>query len=134
MTEPMWIPSEERIANARMSAFMSYALGEDADYHSLYEWSVTHPELFWPKVWSFFDVIADERDGRRWEKVVVGLGRMAPPHPELGPKWFVGSRLNFAENLLRYRDDQEAIVAWSEAGRQKSISYSQLAREVARVE
>jgi acetoacetyl-CoA synthetase len=112
---------------------MRYALGEDADYHSLYEWSVLHPELFWPKVWSFFDVIADERDGRRWDEVVRGLDRMAPPHPELGPRWFVGSRLNFAENLLRYRDDQEAIIAWSEAGRQRSLTYAQLAREVAMV-
>ena len=41
---------------------------------------------------------------------------MAPPDPELGPKWFVGSRLNFAENLLRYRDDREAIVFWNERG------------------
>jgi acetoacetyl-CoA synthetase len=78
-------------------------------------------------------VIADERDGRRWDEVVRGLDRMAPPHPELGPKWFVGSRLNFAENLLRFRDDRQAIVAWSEAGRQRSLTYADLAREVAMV-
>jgi acetoacetyl-CoA synthetase len=133
VTDPIWIPSDERIAQANMSAFLRYALGDEADFHALYEWSVVHPELFWPKVWSFFEVIADERDGRRWEKVVQGLGRMAPPHPELGPRWFIGSRLNFAENLLRYRDDNEAIVAWSETGPQGSLTYARLAREVAMV-
>jgi acetoacetyl-CoA synthetase len=133
MTDPIWIPSEERIAQARMSAFLRYALGPDADYRSTYEWSVLHPELFWPKVWSFFDLIASERGGRRWDEVVRGLDRMAPPDPELGPRWFVGARLNFAENLLRYRDDREAIVAWSEAGRQKSLTYAELYRDVSRV-
>ncbi|HVD61900.1 MAG TPA: AMP-binding protein, partial [Gemmatimonadaceae bacterium] len=133
MTDPIWTPSEERIAQARMSAFLRYACGPDADYREVYEWSVLHPELFWPKVWAFFDVIANERDGRRWDEVVRGLDRMAPPDPELGPRWFIGARLNFAENLLRYRDDREAIIAWSEAGRQKSLSYAQLYREVALV-
>ncbi|HUQ19146.1 MAG TPA: acetoacetate--CoA ligase [Gemmatimonadaceae bacterium] len=133
MTDPIWVPSEERIAQATMSAFLRYALGEDADHRSLYEWSVMHPDLFWPKVWSFFDVISTESGGKPWDEVVRGLERMAPPDPELGPRWFIGARLNFAENLLRYRDEQEAIVAWSEAGRQKSLSYAELYREVARV-
>src|SRR6478672_11028257 len=133
MTDPIWIPSEERIAQARMSAFLRYACGPDADYREVYEWSVLHPELFWPKVWSFSGLIADERDGRRWDEVVRGLDRMAPPDPELGPRWFIGSRLNFAENLLRYRDDRDAIVAWDETGRQRSLTFADLYREVARV-
>ena len=27
------------------------------------------------------------------------------------PEWFHGARLNFAENLLRYRDDRTAIYS-----------------------
>src|SRR6476469_7342339 len=133
MTDPIWIPSEERIAQARMSAFLRHARGPDADYREVYEWSVLHPDLFWPKVWAFFDVIASERDGRRWDEVVRGLDRMAPPDPELGPRWFIGARLNFAENLLRYRDDRDAIVAWDEMGRQRSLSYADIYRNVAGV-
>ena len=134
MTEPIWTPSEERIAQANMSAFLRYVADESpGDYAELYYWSVLHPEKFWPNVWSFFGVIADERDGRRWDEVVRGLERMAPPDPELGPRWFIGARLNFAENLLRYRDDRDAIVAWDETGRQRSLSYAELYRDVARV-
>jgi len=51
----------------------------------------------------FADVIGDA-----WHEVVHGLDRMAPPDHDLGPRWFLGTRLNFAENLLRYRDDRDA--------------------------
>jgi acetoacetyl-CoA synthetase len=117
-----------------MSAFLRYvADAGPADYAALYRWSVLHPEQFWPRIWSFFDVIADEREGEPWDEVVRGVDRMAPPDPEAGPGWFLGARLNFAENLLRHRDDQDAIVAWNELGRQGVLSYADLYREVARV-
>ncbi len=117
-----------------MSAFLRYVADEGpADYRELYQWSVVHPERFWPRVWSFFSVIADERDGRRWDQVVRGVDRMAPPDPELGPRWFIGARLNFAENLLRYRDDRDAIVAWDETGRTNSLTHAEVYRDVSRV-
>ena len=57
-------------------------------------------------IWEFCGVVADNRSGKPpWDDVVVGLDRMAPPDPKLGPRWFPGARLNFAENLLRYADD-----------------------------
>ncbi|MEO7367233.1 MAG: acetoacetate--CoA ligase [Gemmatimonadaceae bacterium] len=134
MGDPVWIPSPERIAQANMSAFLRFA-GVGDSYDELYAWSVLHPEKFWPLMWKYADVVADERGYTRepWDEVVVGLDRMAPPDQELGPKWFVGARLNFAENLLRYRDNKEALVAWNESGRQRSFTYAELYVEVARV-
>src|SRR5207245_1554314 len=74
------------------------------DYRSLYRWSITSPDRFWPAVWRFCGVIAAEQTGREpWEAVGVGLDRMAPPDPAKGPRWFPGARLNFAEDLLRRR-------------------------------
>jgi acetoacetyl-CoA synthetase len=117
-----------------MSAFLRYvADAGPRDYAALYRWSVMYPERFWPKIWAFFEVLADERDGRQWDEVARGLDRMAPPDPEAGPRWFIGSQLNFAENLLRHRDDRDAIVAWNETGRQGVISFADLYRKVARV-
>ncbi|MDQ2673622.1 MAG: acetoacetate--CoA ligase, partial [Chloroflexota bacterium] len=98
------------------------------DFASLYSWSVARPDAFWPEVWDFSGVIADP-----WDEVVVGLDRMAPPDPVLGPRWFPGARLNFAENLLRYGDDREALVFWNELGRQRSLTYRELRAEVAAV-
>ena len=107
---------------------------EVTDFPSLYRWSVDHPEQFWPAVWRFCGVVAAGRDAQPpWDAVAVGLDRLAPPDPVLGPRWFPGARLNFAENLLRHRDDQEAVVAWDEGGRRRALSYAELYAEVARV-
>jgi acetoacetyl-CoA synthetase len=104
-----------------------------SDFASLYRWSVERPEAFWPEVWAFCEVLAQERPGRPpWDDVAVGLDRMAPPDPELGPRWFTGARLNFAENLLRYGDDREALVFWNEHGRQRSLTYRELRAAVGR--
>jgi acetoacetyl-CoA synthetase len=138
--EPLWVPDEDRIERANLTAFIKHVQKERpagstevSDFASLYQWSVEHPEAFWPEVWRFCGVIAEERPNRLpWDDVVLGLDRMAPPDPTLGPRWFRGARLNFAENLLRYSDDRPAIVFWNERGRQRELSYAELGREVAR--
>ena len=48
----------------------------------------------------------------------------------LGPRWFLGSQLNFAENLLRFADDRPALVFWNERGRQRGLTYAELGAEV----
>jgi acetoacetyl-CoA synthetase len=138
---PLWTPDPARIARTNLTAFIKdiqkrKPAGSQSvrDFASLWHWSVNRPEAFWSEVWRFCGVIADERPGQDpWEEVVLGLDRMAPPDARLGPRWFAGARLNFAENLLRYSDDRPAIVFWNEQGRQRELSYAHLAREVARV-
>jgi acetoacetyl-CoA synthetase len=136
---PVWTPSAEQIAAARLSDFLARVAAEEPtaavrDYPSLWEWSVAHPERFWPAVWRFCGVLAEPRAGAEpWDAVLVGGERMAPPDPVLGPRWFPGARLNFAENLLRHRDGREALVAWSERGPGRRLTYAELADEVARV-
>jgi acetoacetyl-CoA synthetase len=132
MSAPIWSPPRERVERSNLSRFIREIRPEAKSYRALWEWSVAHPEEFWPEVWRFAGIIAEERPGHPpWDEVVRGLDRMAPPDPELGPRWFLGARLNFAENLLRYSDDRDAIAAWSERGRQRTLSYRELRREVA---
>ena len=108
--------------------------GEKLDYQLLYRWSIDHPEQFWPEWWRYCDIVAEDRPGREpWDDVVVGLDRMAPPDPAQGPRWFLGSRINFAENLLRYADDREALVSWNESGRRAALTYRDLQEAVASV-
>ena len=116
MEGPIWAPSADRIARANLTAFIERVRRKHphlvTDFPSLYQWSVTHPEEFWPEVWEACGVVAEERrGGTPWDEVVVGLDRMAPPDPERGPRWFPGARLNFAENLLRYDDDLRSVRA-----------------------
>jgi acetoacetyl-CoA synthetase len=136
--QPMWVPGVERIQRANLTAFLEHVrrmrpAGADQvqDYPTLYRWSVEHAEAFWPEVWRFCGVVADEcATGTPWEEVVVGLDRMAPPDPALGPRWFPGARLNFAENLLRFEDGHPAVIFWNERGHQRSLSHRELRDEV----
>ena len=143
---PLWSPSRERAAATNLARFASAARAHGyhgyqrpsgaaaVDYPSLHAWSIDHPEQFWPAVWEFCAVVADNLpDGSQWTEVVRGLDRMAPPDPTAGPRWFLGARLNFAENLLRYRDDRLALVARNERGRGRTLTYAELAAEVAEV-
>jgi acetoacetyl-CoA synthetase len=50
-----------------------------------------------------------------------------------GAKWFEDARLNFAENLLRYRDDRTAMVFHGEDRIRRKLSYAQLYAAVAGV-
>jgi acetoacetyl-CoA synthetase len=50
-----------------------------------------------------------------------------------GAKWFPGAKLNFAENLLRYRDDHLAFVFIGETQTSKRMTYAELYDAVARL-
>ena len=119
MTEPMWTPSPERIAKSNITAFMQLVRerhGADVhDYATLWRWSVDEPERFWGTLWSFCGVI-----GTPGERVLVEANRMP------GAKWFPDARLNFAENLLRRRDDAPAIVFRGEDRAEAGLSYAAL--------
>ena len=139
-TQPLWSPSGEAIAAANVTRFVREAVqplggaaGAVTDAHSLYRWSVAQRADFWAALWQFCNVIAEERPGgSHWDAVLEHGERMAPPDPVLGPTWFRGARLNFAENLLRRYDDTEALVLWTERGPGRRLTYAQLGDAVAR--
>lgn len=122
--EPLWIPSPDRVANSQMTQFLDTAekyfnLTLDS-YHDLHQWSVDHPTQFWEAIWSFCDIQASET----YEKVLIDEDKFP------GAKWFTGSQLNFAENLLRFRDDRTALVGILENGERRSITFADLHDDV----
>jgi acetoacetyl-CoA synthetase len=127
MTTPLWEPSQQQIEQANMMAFMRAVENKRglrlSSYDELYDWSIRHPEQFWPEMWRFGGIVAS----KAWDQVLVNGDRMP------GAKWFVGSRLNFAENLLRYRDDQPAIVFLGEEGSRRTLTFAQMYEQVARM-
>ena len=121
---PLWAPSAERIASANMTAFREaantrwqLAMG---DYDTLHAWSVEAPEQFWRSMWEFGKVVGESGD------VVLENGDRMP-----GARWFPNARLSFAQNLLRRRDDGDALVFWGEDKVQQRFSWGELYREVA---
>jgi len=129
MNEKLWEPSEERIENANMTRYMAHLkenLGLDfRSYDDLYEWSISDRADFWASIWEFGKVI----HSRPYETVLEN------PDDMLGSKWFRGARLNYAENLLRFRDDHPALVFRSEHPDRTvvTLTYGELYREAAGV-
>jgi acetoacetyl-CoA synthetase len=127
MARLLWEPSDQRIKQTNMFRFMC-AINEKhqkdfSEYSELHRWSIDHISEFWEAMWDFADIIAAQKA----HQVVDDLGKMP------GAKWFPGARLNFAENLLRYRDDQIALIFNGESQVRKTMTYAQLYDEVARI-
>jgi len=122
----LWWPSRERIAGSNITRFMRminqrWNAGV-SDSRQLYDWSVREPIRFWTAVWDFCGVLAETRG----ERILVDGNKMP------GAKWFPDARLNFAENLLRRRDDETAMVFWGEDKVRRRMSYAEVYDAVSR--
>jgi acetoacetyl-CoA synthetase len=93
------------------------------EYPSLYQWSIENIPDFWAAMWEFAGIKAS----KPYDQIIDDLGKMP------GAKWFAGTRLNFAENLLRYKDNQTALIFKGEDQVAARMTYAELYDEVARV-
>jgi acetoacetyl-CoA synthetase len=127
MGAPLWQPSAERIAKGKVTAFArrleldhGQALPDQA---ALHRWSVEQPEKFWQAVFLDCGILATQESPE-----VLADGERLP-----GARWFPGTRLNFAENLLRRRDTGPALVFRSESGLRRELDWRELHAAVARL-
>ncbi|WP_137819758.1 acetoacetate--CoA ligase [Pseudomonas sp. 2FG] len=125
MNQPLWTPSPARIAATRMDAFRRFVNRRHslqlADYPALHAWSVEQREAFWLAIVEFFEIRFS-----RQPRAVLEEGPAMP-----SAQWFPGATLNFAEHLLRRRDQHPALVAIGEDGSREELSYAELAAQVA---
>ncbi len=126
-TRPLWQPSEDRIRQTNMVRFME-DVEEDwnvdiRDYAELYRFSIEEKEKFWTSLKDYAGIIAET-----WGADVLVDGDKMP-----GARWFPDARLNFAENLLRRRDDTDALVFWGEDRVRRRITHAGLHDQVSRL-
>ena len=126
--KPLWQPSDEMVAQANLTRFMTEAAARYAapiDTPAAFQrWSVDRSADFWSLLWDFTDVIAETRG----DVAVVDKYEMP------GARWFPEARLNFAENLLRWRDDGVAMVFWGEDRVKRQLSYGDVYDTVSRLQ
>lgn len=127
MKEPLWRPSEERIRNSNMTRFIEFVnrkYGKQFHaYDELYQWSIDNIPDFWECTWEFGEIKASQG----YDIVVDDLKKMP------GARWFIGAKLNFAENLLRYRDNRVALIFKGEVQEVIKMTYAELYDSVARL-
>jgi len=127
MSNLEWKPSLSHIHNSQIAKFIEFIQQNHGlnlkDSDALYDWSIKNPEDFWSLFWQFSQIKAS----KLWDKVLVN------GHDMLQAKWFVGSQLNFAENLLKRRDDSLAIVFRGEDKVEWKYTFNELYQQVAQV-
>ncbi len=123
----LWKPSKEKIKKTNLVDFQriinhKYKLKID-NYIDLYNWSINNLEKFWKEVWVYSKVVYSKPPSKivKIEKNIWDT------------KWFVGSKLNYAENLLRIRNDNVAIYFFGEDKVEQKITFNQLFDKVAKL-
>jgi acetoacetyl-CoA synthetase len=127
MAKPLWTPSQHQIEQTNMYRFMQWVNERFGthfiDYPGLYQWSVDQLTDFWAAWWEYAGIQAS----KPYDQVIDDAAKMP------GAKWFQGARLNFAQNLLRFRDDQTALIFYGEDQVRRRFSYAELYAEVSRL-
>lgn len=124
----LWQPSQTILDTSHWTRFTKFVNEQHGlslkEPSELWQWSVENVEQFWDLCWKYTGIVSS----KPYQKVIDDVTKMP------GAKFFVGTRLNFAENLLRFRDDHPAIVFKGETSNQEvTISYRQLYTRVARL-
>ena len=122
MENILWIPAHpEKTQMARFLNRVNEIVNlEMKSYDELFNWSVKHSPDFWAQIWDFCEI----KHSIPYTEVVDDDKKMP------GAKWFSGAKLNYAENLLRYRDDHPAIHFKGEGQPVRSLTYQELFVEV----
>lgn len=124
MNQTLWTPSPELIQNSRLTEFQNFAeqkIGKKfQNYSELHSWSAEFPEKFWGLIWEFAPVI----HSKTYDEVI------RPGKTFREAQFFPGAKLNFAQNLLRKKDDTIAIFYRGESGAESSLTYSELYKNV----
>ena len=125
----LWSPNASALPHTAMTRFTDEAKRRSgqtfASYDALWNWSISDRANFWDLMWDFSGVLGEKGPGP-----VLAEGDKMP-----GARWFVGSQLNYAENLLRHcapDDASEAMVFWGETKVKRKITRGELHQAVSR--
>ena len=127
MGKLLWEPSDDTFEKANMTQFIDFVNERHGrnfqNYFELYDWSVKDIPDFWATMWDFSEI----KVSQPYETVVDDLSKFP------GASWFVDAKLNFAENLLRHRDEHTAFIFKGESQKEARMSYAELYDSVARL-
>ncbi|WP_067519243.1 acetoacetate--CoA ligase [Endozoicomonas ascidiicola] len=120
----LWKPDQEAIASSNLHGFIEYVQNHTGlfmpDYPTLHHWSIEDRPRFWQSLSDFYQVIFHHQPS------AILVNDKMP-----GAEWFPDSTLNYAEHLLKRRDDKTALIFRGENGYRRTLNYQQLYEAVA---
>ncbi len=126
MPKKLWEPSEALIKNSNLFKYenfvsKNYKYNFSGNYKKLLHWSLKNPKDFWNSIWNYFKIIGAKTNKFKLKKDLINS------------KFFVNSKLNFAENLLVKNSNQKAISFVSENGFREQKSWKELNIQVKKI-
>ena len=119
----VWTPSQDQILNSNLKKFTEFVEENTGkhfkSYDELHHFSISNPE-FWRFIIEFCKV-EGEWNGPIYEGENI-----------FSAKWFPQSKLNFAENMLKNRSDNEALIFRCEDRISKTLSFAELYNQVSK--
>lgn len=127
MTKPLWTPNDKVIKESNIIKYQNflkqnYNQSFD-DFFELYDWSIADSATFWDAILHFFEVIVHEKR----HEIIENKEDM------FNARWFPGVKLNFAENLLKFRDNHQALIFYGEDKTQATYTYAEIYTLVAQL-
>ena len=117
--KPLWAPSGDKAASSNLKAFMDICGHSDDSYEEFWQWSINNLEDFWSQLWDYCKVIGDKGD--------IAL---KDPDKMVGSQFFPNGKINYAENLLKNKSDDTAIIFRDETGTERTLSFKELYDQV----
>ena len=119
MPKKLWEPSKALIKNSNLfnyEKFISknYKYKFSRNYKKLLNWSLKNPKDFWNSIWKYFEIKGIKTNQFKLTKDLINS------------KFFINSKLNFAENLLAKNSNQKAVTFISENGYREQKSWKEL--------
>nr|WHW29765.1 putative acetoacetate--CoA ligase [uncultured bacterium] len=125
MKDQLWAPAANAIDKTQLSALQNQIAKKYQQqflcYEDFYHWSIENRCEFWDELWQFCGV----------QSSAPYTTALSNNDDFFNAEWFTGTRLNFAENLLKYCDDNIALVSILENGNRKTLTYRELHQQVA---
>nr|XP_033809451.1 acetoacetyl-CoA synthetase isoform X2 [Geotrypetes seraphini] len=122
----LWYPDSKRNTQMdRFRAIVNCSFGLNlANYDDLYQWSVEFYPEFWAEFWKFSGLVYS----CLYDEVVDRSKGIADV-----PEWFKGSRMNYAENLLKHKDNDKVALYAAMEGKEEitKVTFAALRQDVA---
>ena len=127
MDSYLWKISEEKLVKTNLFLYskfikQNYRVNAGKDFNKIWKWSIENPQFFWKSIWDFTKVKGD-------------LGNVLFEESDIFFKnrFFPDTKLNYAKNLLKKNNQEQAIIFKSENGYKTDLSWKKLNLNVAKV-